>query len=79
MKAISLNLKEHIFLETEELVASLQMTRNRYINEAIEYYNQFQKRKMLEHKLQKESDLVRDNSMNILKDFEDIEYGDPSI
>lgn len=76
MKAISLSLKECIFHETEEIVTLLKKPRNRYINDAIDYYNQHQKRLILEQKLQQESESVRENSMNILRDFEDIDYGD---
>ncbi|MEA3358452.1 MAG: type II toxin-antitoxin system PemK/MazF family toxin, partial [Thermodesulfobacteriota bacterium] len=47
---------------------------NRYINEAIDYYNRLQKRKILEQKIQNESLLVRNNSMSVLKEFERIEH-----
>jgi len=76
MKVISLNLNESIFQETEKIVGMLKKPRNRYINEAIEFYNKHQRRRMLERKLYKESDIVKENSMNILKDFEEIDYGD---
>jgi hypothetical protein len=35
-----------------------------------------QKRQMLEIKLRKESELVRSESMAVLKDFENIDYAD---
>ena len=76
MKVISLNLDEMIFSETEKIVALMKKPRNRYINEAIDFYNKHQKRLMLERKLQKESDIVRKDSMNILRDFEEFDYGD---
>jgi len=69
-------LNESIFQETEKIVGMLKKPRNRYINEAIEFYNKHQRRRMLERKLYKESDIVKENSMNILKDFEEIDYGD---
>ncbi len=31
---------------------------------------------MLERQLQKESGIVKEDSMNILRDFEEIDYGD---
>jgi len=31
---------------------------------------------ILEQKLQKESGIVKEDSLNILRDFEDIDYGD---
>ena len=54
----------------------MKKPRNRYINEAIDYYNRLQKRKILEQKIQNESLLVKDNSMSVLKEFERIEYED---
>jgi len=79
MKLISLKVDESIFGETEKILSKLKKPRNRYINEAIAYYNKIQKRKLLEKKLQKESDLVKEDSLSVLKDFEDIDYGDKTI
>ena len=76
MKVISLHVDEIIFNEAEKIVAMMKKPRNRYINEAIDFYNKHQNRVMLERKLQKESEIVRENSMNILNDFEEIDYGD---
>ncbi len=76
MKSISLNIDDVIFSETEKIVALMKKPRNRYINEAIDYYNKHQQRVMLERKIQYESETVKENSMNILQDFEDFEYGD---
>jgi len=76
MKVISLNIDDVIFSETEKIVAMMKKPRNRYINEAIDFYNKHQKRAVLEKKLQKESEIVREDSMNILNDFEEIDYGD---
>ena len=76
MKVISLNIDEVIFHETEKLVALIKKPRNRYINDAIDFYNKYQKRLILERKLQKESDIVQEDSMNILRDFEAFDYGD---
>ena len=74
MKTISLKLDDSIFGETEEIVASLKQPRNRYINEAVNYYNKLQKRKKLEQALQKESLIVKEDSMSVLKEFEAFEY-----
>jgi predicted Holliday junction resolvase-like endonuclease len=76
MKVISLNIDEIIFNETEKIVALIKKPRNRYINEAIDFYNKHQQRAMLEKMLQRESEIVREDSMNILNDFEKIDYGD---
>jgi hypothetical protein len=52
----------------------MKKPRNRYINEAIEYYNKHQNRLMLEQQLLKESEIVQKDSMNVLRDFEGIDY-----
>ena len=76
MKTVSLKIDDSIFGETEKILSRIKKPRNRYINEAIEYYNRFQKRLILEKRLKKESDLVQKDSMTVLKDFEEIDYGD---
>jgi len=76
MKTVSLKIDDTIFGETEKILSTIKKPRNRYINEAIEYYNKIQKRKILEKKLSIESYLVRDESMSVLKEFEDIDHVD---
>ena len=73
MKTISLKIDDSIFGETESIVSLIKKPRNRYINEAIDHYNKLQKRKLIEEKLKKESLIVKDDSMSVLKEFEDIE------
>jgi hypothetical protein len=75
MKTVSLKINDSIFGETENILSSINIPRNRYINEALEYYNKIQKRKILEKKLNYESDLVKKDSLEILNDFERIDYG----
>lgn len=76
MKTISLKLDECIFDETEKILSLMKKPRNRYINEAIENYNKLQKRMMLETKLKMESELVRKDSLAVLKEFEELGYAD---
>lgn len=76
MKTVSLKIDDSIFGETEKILARIKKPRNRYINEAIEFYNKFQRKKMLEQKLKNESAIVKADSMRVLKDFEDIDYAD---
>ena len=76
MKTVSLKIDDSIFGETEKILSNISMPRNRYINEAIEYYNKVQKRKILEKRLKTESALVKCDSMKVLKDFENIDYAD---
>ena len=79
MKTISLNIDDSIFGETENILNSIKKPRNRYINEAIEYYNTVQKRILLQEKLHFESKLVSQNSMKVLKEFEQIDNLHESI
>jgi hypothetical protein len=76
MKTVSLQIDDSIFGETEKILSRLKMPRNRYINEALDYYNKVQRRQMLEKKLKSESDLVTGESMHVLREFEGLDYGD---
>ena len=76
MKNISLKLDDSVFGETEKILLRLKKPRNRYINEALAYYNRLQKRLILEKKLRKESNLVKSDSLDVLKQFENIDYAD---
>ena len=76
MKNVSLKLDDSIFRETEKILSSIKKPRNKYINEAITYYNRIQKRLLLEKKLKKESELVKQDSMTVLSEFEKIDYVD---
>jgi len=79
MKTLSLKLDDSVFNETEEIVNSLKKSRNRYINEAVDYYNNLQKRRLLANTLETESKLVREESMLVLHEFENFDYGAESI
>jgi predicted transcriptional regulator len=76
MKTVSLKIDDSIFGETEKILARIKKPRNRYINEALEFYNKVQRRKLLEKQLKAESKIVESDSMNVLKDFEEIDYAD---
>ena len=69
MKTISLKINDLIFEETEKILSKNKKPINRYINEALKYYNQVQKQMLLEKTLKKESELVKVESISILKDF----------
>lgn len=70
MKTLSLKLDEEIFEEVEKITSKLKLARNRYINEAVNIYNLFNKRRLLKKQLEKESKLVSKDSMDILHEFE---------
>ena len=76
MKTISLKIDDSTFGETEKILTRIKIPRNRYINEAIAYYNRIQRRQILEKRLKSESDLVKKDSLSTLKDFERIDYVD---
>ena len=76
MKTVSLKIDDSIFGETEKILNRIKIPRNRYINEALEYYNKLQRRQILEKKLKSDSEMVKKDSINVLKDFERIDYVD---
>ncbi len=76
MKTVSLKIDDSIFGETEKILSRIKIPRNRYINEALEYYNKFQRRELLGKRLKNDSDLVKNESINVLNDFERIDYVD---
>ncbi len=76
MKTVSLKIDDSIFVETEKILSRMKKPRNRYINEAIDYYNKLQRRLIIEKRLKIESELVKGDSMSVLEEFEGIDYVD---
>lgn len=72
MKNLSLKLKEEIYRDTEKVVKKLKIPRNTYINKAIDHYNKVHKRNILKNKLTVESGLTARDSMEILREFEEL-------
>jgi hypothetical protein len=70
MKTLSLKLDDKVYEETEKVLSKMKLPRNRYINEALHLYNQFQKRKLIKSQLKKESKLVAEDSLQVLSEFE---------
>jgi len=70
MKTLSLKLDDNIFNETEMMLSKVKKSRNRYINEAVDYYNRINNRNLIAQKLIKESKLVRKESLVVLAEFE---------
>ena len=75
MKILSLKLDDHIYEDAEEITSQLNLARNRYINEAVEIYNLFNKRRLLKKQLSKESKLTSKDSMEVLHEFEKLMDG----
>lgn len=73
MKTLSLKLDDTVFQETEQVVAELHKPRNRYINEALLYYNRLQRKRLLAKKLDAESKLVSTESLKVLAEFENLD------
>ena len=73
MKTLSLKLDDSIFRETEQVVTRLKKPRNRYINEALLFYNRLQRKRILSRKLELESKLVQSESLKILAEFENLD------
>ena len=70
MKTLSLKLDDKIFDEAEEITSKLKLARNRYINEAVNIYNLYNKRQLIKKQLSKESKLTSKDSMEVLHEFE---------
>lgn len=69
-KAISLKIEDQIFDKTEELISGLKISRNKYINDSLENYNRMEEMEKVTALLVKASILVRDNSIEVMQDFE---------
>lgn len=69
-KAISLKIEDQIFDKTEELISGLKISRNKYINDSLENYNRMEEMEKVNALLVKASILVRDNSIEVMQDFE---------
>lgn len=52
----------------------LKKNRNQYINDAIYHYNLMIEKTILEDEFKKASEIAKNNSLNVLKEFEDFEY-----
>ncbi len=76
MKNLSLKMDDTVFNETEKIIAKISKNRNRYINEAVEFYNLLQKRRIISRQLQKESKIVQEESMKVLYEFEKLQDED---
>ncbi len=73
MKTLSLKLDDTVFQETEKVVTKLKKPRNRYINEALLYYNRLQRKRLLARKLDAESKLVHAESLKVLAEFDNLD------
>jgi metal-responsive CopG/Arc/MetJ family transcriptional regulator len=72
-KLISVKIDEKVLEETDEMVKKLNISRNKFVNEAIVEYTKMQKRAELEEQIRKEIGLIRESSLEVLKEFEALE------
>lgn len=72
-KVLSLKIKGEVFEDVEAITKELKMPRNAYINAALGFYNEFNRRKGLRKKLKHESLLARKGSMAVLAELEKLE------
>ena len=72
-KLISVKMDENILKETDAMVKKLGMSRNKFVNEAVAEYTNTKKRAELEEQIKKASFLVRESSMEVLREFEALE------
>ncbi len=72
-KGISLKLDLDLLEETEELAKAGGTSRNKYINMAIKSYNKKRRREEMKRLLKIASEKCRDESMQVLNEFERLE------
>ncbi len=72
MKRWSIQLNESVFKETEDILKEKGIPRNRYINESLDFYNRYHKRNKLAKAFAKASQLVRDSSMEVNAEFDQL-------
>ncbi|OGW54119.1 MAG: hypothetical protein A2Y81_12435 [Nitrospirae bacterium RBG_13_43_8] len=72
-KMLSLKVKDDVFAETEDIIGSIQKPRNAYINEALIFYNKFIRRRLLKAQFKKESQMISESSIEVLRELELIE------
>ena len=73
MKNLSLKLDDTIFQNVESIAKEMKLSRNRYINQAVNYFNILQKRKLLAKQLAYESNLVSKESQLVMEEMEMLE------
>lgn len=74
-KILSLKLQNPVFVESERIITKLNIPRNTYINEALQFYNAFNRRQLIKKQFAKESRLVATDSLAMLELFKDLDDG----
>jgi len=69
-KSVALKLDAQLYVDVNTLALELNTNRNNYINNAVDFYNRYNKRQVLKKKLAKESDLTKFDSKEMLEEYE---------
>lgn len=72
-KSIALKIDAVVLAEADELLKTDQRSRNRYINEAVAYYNRMVKRARIREQLQRESKIVNNESVAMARNLEGLD------
>ncbi|GEM_PF-1293729 len=72
-KAVTLRLKKHLLDDAEAITREARVPRGKYFNDALAFYNTYTRRRLLKEQLHKESRLVRQSSLEVLEEFEQLE------
>lgn len=73
MKPLSLKLKDEIFEEVEKMTHLIHVSRNAYINQALDLYNKLQRRKLLKKQFAQASKAAWPSSLEVLKEMEQLD------
>ncbi|WP_143961900.1 hypothetical protein [Litoribacter populi] len=76
MKTLSIKLDDEIFEDVKYIIKTKKMGRNRYFNQALDFYNKYHKREILAKNISEEGALVKEESMSVLRDFDSLIDGD---
>lgn len=74
MKAISLHLDEEVLEETTKLTSLTKKSRNRYINDALSFYNDYLRKRLLKEQFKEDSAYVRqfkDDTYELMDQLDD--------
>ena len=69
-KAISVKIEEKELRKTDHSAHTVGISRNAYINKALRFFNHLYERRLLAKELRRESEQVRQESLETLREFE---------
>jgi BioD-like phosphotransacetylase family protein len=73
MVNLSLKLDEEVFSEVERNLKFLKISRNAYINEALNFFNKLNKKKEIRQLIKEDIKKLGNADMEVLNDFEVLE------